>query len=164
MNLWAVQIVCQAWRRVWWTGPFYQLVYPTRVYNAWCPHVRDTTIVFQIFTKVKYNDLWLNFSKWQTQYLIGCFNWIAPTGLFSQLCNTNSLKLNSAMKDSIVQPGWSWLFTFSDFDKMHFTIGTFDTIHQATVLLSEDLKMEQVFIKLPTFDFSVIYVDTFSVD
>ena len=47
---------------------------------------------------------------------------------------------------------------------MHFTIGTFDTIHQATVLLSEDLKMGQVFIKLFTFDLSVIYVDTFSVD
>ena len=39
VNLWPVQIVCQPWRRVWWTGPFYQLGYPTTVYNASCPSV-----------------------------------------------------------------------------------------------------------------------------
>ena len=51
-----VQIVCQPVRRVWWTGPFYQLVYPSSVYNAWRPKK-------QWFSKIE-NDLWLNFSKW----------------------------------------------------------------------------------------------------
>ena len=72
------------------------------------------------------------------------------------------------MKGSIVLPGNQTvvdcsLFCVTDVDEMQFTIEAFDTIHQTTVLLSEDLKMGRDFIKLLIFDFSVIYFDTFSV-
>ena len=63
----SVQIVCQAWRRVCWTGPFYQLgypSYPTTVYNACCPCVRENNS----FPKTK-NEI--------------TFDWISPNGWIS---------------------------------------------------------------------------------